>query len=44
MPLEVRPDVKHTEGVLSMGRFDDPNRCVARDIFTAHGAVPKGRS
>jgi cyclophilin family peptidyl-prolyl cis-trans isomerase len=25
VPLEVNPDVKHTEGVLSMGRFDDPN-------------------
>ena len=25
MPLEVRADVKHTLGVLSMGRFDDPN-------------------
>jgi len=25
VPLEVQPGVKHTEGVLSMGRFDDPN-------------------
>lgn len=25
VPLEVRADVKHTTGVLSMGRFDDPN-------------------
>ncbi|KAI8466460.1 MAG: cyclophilin-like domain-containing protein [Monoraphidium minutum] len=25
VPLEVRPSVKHTAGVLSMGRFDDPD-------------------
>lgn len=25
VPLEVKPDVKHVAGVLSMGRFDDPN-------------------
>eukprot|EP00882_Tetradesmus_deserticola_P006831 GHRQ01007194.1.p1 GENE.GHRQ01007194.1~~GHRQ01007194.1.p1 ORF type:complete len:263 (+),score=64.24 GHRQ01007194.1:203-991(+) len=25
VPLEVRADVKHTEGVVSMGRYDDPN-------------------
>mmetsp|Transcript_408 Transcript_408/g.1113 ORF Transcript_408/g.1113 Transcript_408/m.1113 type:complete len:252 (-) Transcript_408:93-848(-) len=25
VPLEVVPDVKHVEGVLSMGRYDDPN-------------------
>lgn len=25
IPLEVKPDVKHVAGVLSMGRYDDPN-------------------
>jgi hypothetical protein len=25
VPLEVHPDVRHTAGVMSMGRFDDPD-------------------
>lgn len=25
VPLEVSPEVKHTKGVMSLGRFDDPH-------------------
>lgn len=39
VPLEVRADVKHVEGVLSMGRYDDPNSGTSSFSFLL-GAAP----
>ncbi|WIA22708.1 hypothetical protein OEZ86_009671 [Tetradesmus obliquus] len=39
VPLEVRADVKHTEGVVSMGRYDDPNSGKSSFSFLL-GAAP----